>query len=74
MKKNLILSICFLALCTLSFAYSRTVNEKVLKSFREAFPHAEQVSWQEFSDNYIVNFIEGDIRTRINYDKDGNFV
>jgi hypothetical protein len=74
MKKNLIISICLLAFCTVSFAYSSTVNEKVLKSFKETFPHAEQVNWQEFSENYIVNFMEGDIRTRINYDKEGNFV
>jgi hypothetical protein len=74
MKKNLIISICLLVFCTVSFAYNGTVNEKVLKSFKETFPHAEQVNWQEFSENYIVNFMEGDIRTRINYDKEGNFV
>ena len=74
MKKNLIISICLLAFCTVSLAYGSTVNEKVLKSFKETFPHAEQVNWQEFSENYIVNFMEGDIRTRINYDKEGNFV
>jgi hypothetical protein len=50
------------------------VNEKVLKSFHETFPNASQVNWQEFSDNYIVNFVEGDVRTRINYDKEGNFI
>jgi hypothetical protein len=74
MKKNLILSVCLLAFCTITFAYSPSVNEKVLQSFKETFPQAQEVNWQEFSDNYIVNFKEGDIRARVNYDKDGNFI
>jgi hypothetical protein len=74
MKKNIIFSVCLLALCTMGFAGSPSVNEKVLKSFNETFPHAQQVSWQEFSDNYIVNFKEGEVRSRVTYDLDGNFV
>ena len=50
------------------------VNEKVLKSFKETFPKAEQVNWQEFTDNYVVNFTTSGIRERITYDKDGNFL
>ena len=29
---------------------------------------------QEYSDNYVVNFMELGIRERITYDKDGNFI
>jgi hypothetical protein len=74
MKKNLILSVCLSVFCALTFANSRSVNEKVLKSFKETFPDAQQVNWQEFTDNYIVNFMEGNIRARVNYDRDGNFI
>jgi hypothetical protein len=72
MKKNAIF-LCSLMICIASFA-SASVNEKVLKSFKETFPTAEEVKWQEFSDNYIVNFVEGGVRNRINYDKDGNLL
>jgi len=72
MKKKLL----FLALVVVSLAgYANVnVNEKVLRSFNETFPSAEQVKWQEFSDNYIVNFVELGVRNRINYDKDGNVI
>ncbi|HEX4851369.1 MAG TPA: hypothetical protein VFV08_11210 [Puia sp.] len=73
MKKNLILSICMLALSVVAFA-KPTVDEKLLKSFKETFPKAEQVKWEEFTDNYIVNFVVLGIRERISYDKEGNFI
>src|SRR5215470_13730574 len=73
MKKNLILSISLLAMSVLAFA-KPTVDEKLLKSFKETFPKAEQVKWEEFTDNYIVNFVVMGIRERISYDKDGNFI
>src|SRR5215467_3975954 len=72
MKKYVILSMC-LALGLGAFARV-TVNDKVLKSFKETFPKAEQVTWEEFSDTYIVNFVDMGIRERISYDKDGNFL
>ena len=74
MKKNLILSVCALAICVVALANKPTVNEKVLQSFKETFPDAQQVSWQEFSENYIVNFREGEIQSRVYYDKEGNFI
>jgi hypothetical protein len=73
MKKSLIISISMMAFSLALYA-NVEVNEKVLKSFKETFPKAEQVNWQEYSDNYVVNFMELGIRERITYDKDGNFV
>jgi hypothetical protein len=72
MKKHTVLA-CLLTLCLGTIA-SASVNEKVLKTFKETFPAAEQVKWQEFTDNYIVNFVEQGIRDRITYDKDGNVI
>ena len=72
MKKVFITAISILILgLTMQAA---EVNEKVLKSFKETFPKAEQVNWQEFTDNYVVNFTSVGIRERITYDKDGNFI
>jgi hypothetical protein len=73
MKKNLALSVFLLALGFSSIARAR-VDDKVLKSFTETFPGAQEVKWEEFSDNYVVNFVEMGMRERISYDKDGNFV
>src|SRR5882762_9979834 len=73
MKKNLIAFICLLVFYA-SASAGVTVSDKVLKSFNETFPKAEQVKWQEFADNYVVNFLVTGIRARISYDKDGNFL
>lgn len=51
-----------------------TINEKILKSFKQTFPDAEQVKWLEQADRYTVNFKENGILTKIDYDKDGNFI
>ena len=75
MKKSLIIASISILFAGLGLqAKAAEVNEKVLKSFNEAFPKAEQVNWQEFTDNYVVNFLSVGIRERITYDKDGNFV
>ncbi|HMH32871.1 MAG TPA: hypothetical protein VK543_07565 [Puia sp.] len=75
MKKSLIIATISILFAGLGLqAKAAEVNEKVLKSFNAAFPKAEQVNWQEFTDNYVVNFLSVGIRERITYDKDGNFV
>ncbi|MBS1596622.1 MAG: hypothetical protein JST75_00245 [Bacteroidetes bacterium] len=73
MKKNLIFSVCLLALGVSSYA-SPSVDDKVIKSFKETFPGAQEVKWEEFSDNYVVNFVDLGMRERISYDKEGNFI
>jgi hypothetical protein len=53
---------------------NREVNEKVIKAFSQTFPLAENVKWQEFTNRYMVHFEEGNIRSIVNYDNDGNFL
>ncbi len=53
---------------------SRNINQKLLQSFRERFPNAEQVVWNELADTYLVNFVEEGVRSHITYRKDGEFV
>ncbi len=67
------MSVCLIAFGVSSFA-SPSVDDKVIKSFKETFPAAQEVKWEEFSDNYVVNFVDLGMRERITYDKDGNFV
>lgn len=50
------------------------ISEKLLQSFKQTFPNAQEVKWLETGEKYIVNFKENGILTKIDYDKDGNFV
>ena len=50
------------------------INEKLLQTFKQTFPDAQQVKWLEQEDRYTVNFKENGILTKIDYDKDGNFI
>ncbi len=50
------------------------VNEKLVKSFQDAFPLAEKVEWKESGSNYIVYFKEKSVLSEIEYDHDGNFI
>jgi len=75
MKKFFVLAGSIL-LSAVAFAFNNTgdVNEKVLQSFRSGFPHAEEVSWEELPKSYVVNFTDDMVRTKIIYQKNGEFV
>src|SRR3977135_960232 len=53
---------------------NKNVNEKLLQTFKESFPNAEQVSWKELTETYVVNFVEDGIRSAIIYEKNGAFI
>ena len=59
---------------TVNYPVKVNVSEKLLHSFNERFPDAEQISWQELPKTYIVNFVEYGVRSRIVYDKQGAFI
>lgn len=71
MKKLFVIVAC--ALFTIT-AYADDPNEKVLKSFNETFAGAEEVKWEEFSSYYTVSFVNAGIRSKVNYDKEGNML
>jgi len=85
-RRNLLLTCCLIALSagffangTLSGAGSGdartyTISDKLLQAFKQAFPDAQQVKWAEMEDKYMVNFKQGEILTKIEYDKEGNFL
>jgi hypothetical protein len=47
------------------------VDEKILKSFKEAFPKAEKVTWYQNDSQYEVVFYYQNAHCRITYNKDG---
>jgi hypothetical protein len=49
------------------------ISEKLLQTFRESFPNAEKIVWNESRDQYTVSFLETGILNRITYDKNGGF-
>lgn len=74
-RKNLLITCCLVTLSAGAFANdSFTISDKLLKAFKQTFPDAQQVKWAEQEDKYMVNFKQGEILTKIVYDKDGNFL
>ena len=86
-RRNLLLTCC-LALSAGAFAketpsakpasdegvVTYTISDKLLQAFKQTFPDAQQVKWAELEDKYMVNFKQGEILTKIEYDKEGNFL
>ena len=70
MKKFFIL-FCSLLLGTVSFAFSLTIDEKLLQAFKISFPNAEEVNWYESKDAYVASFKENGVRARAVYKRDG---
>jgi hypothetical protein len=74
-QRTLFTVACFMALTAGAFATDGfTISEKMLSSFKKTFPDAQQVKWLEQTDRYTVNFSENGILTKIDYDKEGNFI
>jgi hypothetical protein len=85
-RRNLLLTCCLIALSAGVFANGTlsgpasdgartyTISDKLLQAFKQAFPDAQQVKWAEMEDKYMVNFKQGEILTKIEYDKEGNFL
>jgi len=72
---KLFLACCFLTLSAGAFAGTNgNISDKLLQAFHKTFPDAQQVKWAETEDRYMVNFKQGDILTKVEYDKEGNFL
>jgi hypothetical protein len=70
MKKLLVI----LAVLVSGVIYAATpdVDDKVEKSFKDAFPKAEKVTWYENENTYEVLFENDQVKCRMWYDKEGN--
>ena len=74
-KKTLVIACCLLTVSAgVSAADGFTINEKLLKAFQQTFPDATQVKWLEEPTGYQVTFMQNNILTKVEYDKEGHFV
>lgn len=74
-KKTFFTALCLLVFSAGAFATKEySISDKMLQTFKQTFPDAQQVVWAEQGDKYIVNFRQGEILTKVEYDKDGNFL
>ncbi|MBS1660256.1 MAG: PepSY-like domain-containing protein [Bacteroidetes bacterium] len=75
-RKNLLITCFMFVLSAGAFAATPnfSISDKLLQAFKQTFPDAQQVKWAEQEDKYMVNFKQGEILTKIEYDKEGNFL
>jgi hypothetical protein len=72
MKKIIFVLTTMLASATLFAMTPPLVNQKVLKAFEETFKQPKDVVWHEYENFYEVDFKQGEIKTLVRYDSDGN--
>jgi hypothetical protein len=74
-RKTFFLGLFMLAFSARAFATKDfNISENLLQIFKQTFPDALEVVWKEQSDRCTVNFRQGDIHFKVEYDKDGNFL
>lgn len=78
-KSTFIAAFCLLTMSAGTFAATNRepdaiISDKLLQAFKHTFPDAREVRWVESPDKFTVNFRQGDILTKVEYDKDGNFL
>jgi hypothetical protein len=74
MKRVLLACLAFTLSAGVFAAADGNISDKLLQAFNKTFPDAQQVKWAETEDKYMVNFKQGDILTKVEYDKEGNFL
>jgi hypothetical protein len=75
LKKSILILFCLLSVSAGVFADKGvTISEQLQQIFKQTFPNAEQVKWLESSDKITVNFTDAGVLTKVDYDKDGNFM
>jgi hypothetical protein len=73
MKKVLMAAVLLFGATGIFAGTPPEVNAKVLQAFHETFKNPKEVTWNEYDTYYEVNFKqEVDIKTRVQYDMNGN--
>lgn len=70
MKKLMLICCCLLT----AGVVLADPNEKVLESFKSTFRSAEDVKWSDYENHYQVSFILSGVRSRLDYDVNGNIL
>ena len=50
------------------------INENLIRSFRETYPNAAEVTWREAGDTYTVFFTDEGVRSSLVFKKTGEFL
>ena len=74
MKKYLIVVLLLVAGFNSIAHPVKNINENLIRTFKETYPNAVQVSWKEYSETYVVYFVQEGIRVNLIFKKDGSFV
>jgi len=74
LKKSILILFCLLSVSAGVFADKGTISEQLQQTFKQTFPNAEQVKWLESADKITVNFTDAGVLTKVDYDKEGNFM
>ena len=74
-RKAFLLGLFTVSFSAGAFATKDTdISDRLLQTFRQTFPDAQQVVWAEQDGIYAVDFRQRDILTNVLYDKDGNLL
>lgn len=73
--KKLLIMICVLLMAAGAYASPTTdIDKKVIQTFEARFPNAQEATWHESTDQYLVNFVEKGIPSKVTYKKDGTLL
>src|SRR6476646_12089677 len=72
MKKIIFVLKTMITYTTLFATKPPEVNQQVLKAFEETFKQPKDVVCHEYENFYEVDFKQGEIKTLVRYDSDGN--
>jgi len=61
-----------ITLPTITVNTGTVVNAEVNKSFKKAFPNAQNLRWYKLNKNYLAKFIESDMKHQALFTKKGN--
>jgi hypothetical protein len=64
-------SVTTLPTVTITSASGTVVNIQIDKAFRKTFPGAQKMTWYQMNKNYLVKFIENDMKHHVLFTKNG---
>jgi hypothetical protein len=72
--KKILMAVILVASGFGSMAAGKSINEKLVQTFRESYPNAVNIVWKEYPENYAVYFKVDSVRSNIIFSKNGTFV
>ena len=71
MKKSILTLAAFLLILT---TFAAGPDEKIIATFNATFSSPAAVTWHDGTDFYQASFEQSGVKTRVKYDKKGNFI